>query len=105
MATETLVRSTRNGKLCNLQFKTHRGPAWIEAFYRHYEGRVTRKPIQDAVQLSIVNAEDPKKKHLTVNLYHTGKVMVQGAIPVLTTFENQTFDVLRGMVEQTALQI
>ena len=102
MAAETLVRGDWNGEICNLRFKTHRRTAWIEAFERYYEGRVTRNTIQDALQLVI---ENPVKKHLTVNLYLTGTVMLQGARPVLTTFENQTFDELRGMIEQTAQQI
>ncbi|KAK2915679.1 hypothetical protein Q8A67_000053 [Cirrhinus molitorella] len=95
---ETLVRSIRNEKTCNLHFKTHRRDAWKEAFYRHYGERVKQRTIQDALQLCIRDSEDPEKKYLTVNLYRTGTVMVQGSHTVLTTFENETFHLLREMV-------
>lgn len=95
---ETLVRSTCKEKTCNLRFKTHRRDAWKETFHRHYGERVTERTIQDAMQLCIQDSENPKKRHLTVNLYRTGTVMVQGRCTVLTTFENETFNLLREMV-------
>lgn len=101
MEAETLVRGDWDGEICNLRFRTHRRTAWIDALETYYVGRVTQKTIQDALQLVI----DASIGRLTVNLYNTGTVMVQGARPVLTTFENQTFHELRGMVEQTAQQI
>lgn len=103
---ETLFRGIWNDRTCNLRFCTHRRPAWIKAFNRHYEGRVKEKTIQDALQLCIEESEDPGKRHLTVNLYYTGIVMVQGKRTVLTTFENETFNLIREMVyhEGTALK-
>lgn len=96
---ENLFRANWDDKICNLRFFTYRTPVWRNTFYKYYEGRVTEQDIQHALQLCIRDSEDPKKKHLTVNLYHNGTVMLQGARPVLTIIENQIFDSLRGMVE------
>jgi len=97
---EILVGAQRDGQICNLRFFTHRSPAWRNTFYRYYEGRVTERIIQDALQLCVVDSENPQKKHLTVNIYNSGVIMLQGARPVLINFKNETFDVLKGMVEQ-----
>lgn len=95
---ETLVRGTWDGQICNLRFFTNRRAAWINTFRRHYQGRVIEQDIQDALQFCIGGPEDPNRRYLTVNFYNNGTVMVQGERTVLTTFENQTFDLLRQMV-------
>lgn len=101
---ETLSRCSWGTNLC---FNTHRGTAWQNAFDRHHEGRVTKRIIQGGLQLCIQDLEDPRKIHLRVNFFHTGKVVVQGERPVLTTFENETFNLLQKIVlhEGAALPI
>lgn len=92
---ETLFKCKRGTNLC---FYTPRGGEWKNAFYIHYIGRVTERDIQDALQLHIEDLEDKKKRHLTVNIFHTGKVVVQGRRTVITTFENETFQLLKEIV-------
>lgn len=87
----TLFKDTSNCKgktiTTNLLFYTEHPTVWLTIC----KGR----------QMSIYEdpVKDPENRHLTVNFYQTGTVMLQGNSAALTTFE-QTFYTLKDMVER-----
>ncbi|KAI9541791.1 hypothetical protein NQZ68_027159 [Dissostichus eleginoides] len=81
---ETLFADLKqNGKISNLIFLTDQPLAWHAAISAHYPS-VNKKRIQDAWQFKFKKVEDSETGLTTVNVYDTGKVMVQGN---LTPFE------------------
>lgn len=101
---ETLFKDSSNSKgkaiTTNLLFYTERPTAWHTASCTLFPYH-TKHGICRGRQLCIYedSDKDPENRHLTINLYQNGTVMVQGNNAALTNFE-QTFHCLKEMVER-----
>ncbi|KAI4786467.1 hypothetical protein KUCAC02_037099 [Chaenocephalus aceratus] len=67
-----------SGEVSNLIFFTDNQSAWVTAIRAHYP-YVIESRINDAVQLKFGEVEDPGTVMTTVNVFDTGKVVVQGS--------------------------
>ena len=74
---ETLFADLRSGNISNLIFFTDQPQAWLTAISAHYPD-VQERQIDYASQLKCKEVEDPGTVMTTVNVFDTGKVVVQG---------------------------
>lgn len=85
----------KNGEISNLIFYTERPEIWHRAIVNlHPSGE--RKGNKEYWQLKIPDPEDSDSTMTTVNVYKSGKVMVQG---YFKSFQS-TFQALKSMVER-----
>ncbi|XP_026095531.1 uncharacterized protein LOC113067372 [Carassius auratus] len=101
---ETLFKDTLNSRgktiTTNLLFYTEQPTAWHTASCTLFQYH-TKHGICKGRQLCIYEdaEKDPENRHLTINFYQNGTVMIQGNSAALTNFE-QTFHCLKDMVER-----
>lgn len=92
---ETLFEDrTKKGRITNLLFYTERLTFWERKFCEKYP-HVDNQKIDKANQLLIYNNQNKERKnrYLTVNLYQSGTVMIQGKQDDLMTFK-ETFNIM-----------
>ncbi|KAJ8342273.1 hypothetical protein SKAU_G00322010 [Synaphobranchus kaupii] len=87
---ETLVSDysgpEENRVRCNVLFYTQYPTAWHTALFQTYP-HIKKNGISKGRQISILEDSDSSSAILTVNIYHTGTVMVQGTEASLGQFE------------------
>ncbi|KAM9473035.1 uncharacterized protein ACWYII_008123 [Salvelinus alpinus] len=74
----------KNGDVSNLIFLTDQPNAWRSAVCSHYPS-IKKEGICNGWKLKIKETDDPDSTMITINLYKTGTVMVQGNIRLFET--------------------
>ncbi|KAM9398291.1 uncharacterized protein ACWYII_032049 [Salvelinus alpinus] len=74
----------KNGDVSNLIFLTDQPNAWRSAVCSHYPC-IKKEGICNGWKLKIKETDDPDSTMITINLYKTGTVMVQGNIRLFET--------------------
>lgn len=98
---ETLIvdykKALKNRVKTNYVFYTAHPAAWRRALRQTYPN-TKESDINYAVQVKVYVDDSPLKVVITVNLYHTGTVMVQGSQTQLNNFQ-QDFQELKEKAE------
>ncbi|KAL7389006.1 hypothetical protein ABVT39_024717 [Epinephelus coioides] len=84
----------KNGEVSNLIFYSGHPSAWHSAIILHHPS-AERKGICNGWKLQIKESDDPDTVMTTINIYKTGKIMVQGNLKNFQ-YEFQTLKTLAG---------